>query len=60
MNETRIPLVFPAGSREELDKIWKRWQFLTDEDKQKSDQKSIEIFGMDNASHYDILGLLYV
>jgi hypothetical protein len=33
MNETRIPLVFPAGSREELDKIWKRWQFLTDEDK---------------------------
>ena len=60
MNETRIPLVFPVGSREELDKIWKRWQFLTDEDKQKSDQKSIEIFGMDNASHYEILGLLYV
>jgi hypothetical protein len=60
MNETRIPLVFPAGSREELDRIWKRWQLLPAEEKRISDEKSIEIFGMDNSSHYDILGLLYV
>jgi hypothetical protein len=60
MDDTGIPLVHPTETKEDLDCIWERWRKLPDNDKMKSDEKSIEIFGMDNASHYDILGLLYV
>ena len=28
--------------------------------KRLADEKSIELFGMDNSSHYDILQLMYV
>ena len=60
MDETGIPLVHPTETKEDLDGIWEKWKGLSEVDKDKSDRKSIEIFGMDNASHYDILGLLYV
>lgn len=58
--QSGLELVYPAGDKGKLNSIWDRWQEMSDEDKAKSDAKSIELFGMDNASHYDILCLLYV
>ena len=60
MRETGIALVYPAETQEELVHIWKEWQSLSDDDREQSDKKSIELFGMDNKSHYDILLLTYV
>ena len=60
IDQTGIPLVYPAESKETLDAMWEKWQGLSDQDKLKSDEKSIEIFGMDNASHHEILELLYL
>ena len=53
-------MVYPTETKDELEKIWEKWQRMSDEEKRKSNEKSIKIFGMDNESHYDILGLLYV
>lgn len=60
MRETGIALVYPTETQEELVHIWKEWQSLSDDDREQSDKKSIELFGMDNKSHYDILLLTYV
>lgn len=60
MKETGLALMYPTGSGESLEALWQRWQSMSQEDKQKSDSKSIELFGMANEEHYGILGLLYV
>lgn len=60
MKETGFALMYPTGSSESLEALWQRWQSMSQEDKQKSDAKSIELFGMANEEHYRILELLYV
>ena len=60
MKKTGLVVLYPVGSKEALDGLWENWQALSDEDKSLSDQKSIELFGMDNSNHHDILELLYV
>ena len=60
MKETGLALMYPTGSGESLEALWQRWRSMSQEDKQKSDAKSIELFGMANGEHYGILGLLYV
>ena len=60
MKETGLALMYPTGSGESLEALWQRWQSMSQEDKQKSDSKSIELFGMGNEEHHDILSLLYV
>ena len=60
MKETGLALMYPTGSGESLEALWQRWLGMSQEDKQKSDAKSIELFGMPNEEHYGILGLLYV
>ena len=60
MKETGLALMYPTGSGESLEALWQRWQGMSQDDKQKSDAKSIELFGMANEEHHDILSLLYV
>ena len=60
VRENGIDMIYPAGTKEKLDKIWENWQELSPQQKRLSDEKSIELFGMDNTNHYEILGLLYV
>ena len=60
IEQTGLTLIYPIGDKAELEGLWERWKAMSDSDKATSDQKSIEIFGMDNQSHYDILCLLYV
>lgn len=60
MKETGLVLLYPAGSSECLGGLWQRWQKMSKKDKEKSDAKSIELFGMPNAEHYGILQLIYV
>ena len=50
--ETGIELIHKEPSEEELDRIWKNWQLMPQEMKDKSEQKSLETFGMTNAEHY--------
>lgn len=50
--ETGIELIHHEPSYEELQRIWKNWQLMSDKEKIMSDQKSIELFGVDNETHF--------
>jgi len=52
---TGIELIHKEPTEQEFNRIWNNWQLMSDEDKQKSDAKSIELFGMDNKTHYEQL-----
>ena len=60
MEETGLALLHPCGSSQGLKELWQKWMSMSDTDKQRSDAKSIELFGMGNEEHYEILQLLYV
>ncbi|MFA5987340.1 MAG: hypothetical protein WC797_01665 [Candidatus Paceibacterota bacterium] len=49
--ETGIELIHKEPTLEEQLRIWKNWNEMTEEMKQKSDAKSMELFGKDNTSH---------
>ncbi|MCX6719057.1 MAG: hypothetical protein NTZ38_01630 [Candidatus Taylorbacteria bacterium] len=53
--ETGIELVHKEPTLEEQKRIWENWNEMDEEMKKRSDEKSIELFGMDNAAHHDIL-----
>ena len=50
--DTGIELIHKEPSKEELERIWKNWNLMSDTDKRKSDEKSISLFGMNNSAHY--------
>jgi len=50
--ETGIELVHEEPTKQELERIWRNWQEMNNELKQTSDQKSQELFGLDNKEHY--------
>lgn len=50
--ETGIELIHKEPSKKELERIWKNWQLMSDDMKEKSDKKSIELFGVDNKTNY--------
>ena len=47
-----IELIHEEPTKQELERIWKNWNLMPDELKKKSDRKSIQLFGVDNATHY--------
>lgn len=53
--ETGIELVHKEPTKRELERIWKNWNEMSEEMKQKSDEKSFELFGKTNREHYDII-----
>ena len=50
--KTGLELIHREPSVEELRRIWANWQLMSPEQKAKSDEKSIELFGKTNAEHY--------
>lgn len=50
--KTGIELIHKEPTIEELERIWKNWNLMTDDQKRISDEKSIELFGIDNTTHY--------
>lgn len=50
--ETGIELIHREPTYKELQRIWKNWQLMSDEEKIMSNQKSIELFGVDNETHF--------
>lgn len=59
-NENGISIVYPTDTEKELEELWEQWNALSPQEKRLSDEKSVELFGMDNASHHEILQLMYV
>jgi hypothetical protein len=57
--DTGIELIHQEPSKKELDRIWTNWQLMDTESKKKSDEKSIELFGITNAENYTRLCPLY-
>lgn len=49
--ETGIELIHKEPLLEEQKRIWENWNEMTDEMKKKSDEKSIELFDKNNATH---------
>jgi len=49
--ETGIELIHKEPTMDEQERIWKNWNEMTDEMKNKSNEKSIELFGKNNATH---------
>lgn len=49
---TGIELIHEEPSREEQMRIWKNWQEMSVEQKRRSDEKSIELFGITNNEHH--------
>lgn len=52
---TGIELVHREPTLDELNRIWSNWQLMTPEEKRISDDKSIQLFGIDNETHYFML-----
>ena len=50
-----IELIHKEPSIEELNRIWANWQLMPDNMKRKSDEKSIELYGVDNETNYNNL-----
>jgi hypothetical protein len=50
--ETGIELIHKEPTKEELERIWKNWQEMSKSQKEKSDKKSLELFGLKNKKHY--------
>lgn len=50
--ETGIELIHREPSKQELERIWKNWNLMSKEQKEKSDKESIRLFGKDNVTHY--------
>ena len=57
--KTGIELIHKEPTEQEFNRIWNNWQLMSNEDKQKSDAKSIELFGVDNKTHYEQLKSQY-
>lgn len=57
--QTGIELIHKEPSYDELLRIWSNWNLMPDELKAISDQKSIELFGVDNETHFYQLQELY-
>lgn len=49
---TGIELIHKEPSLEELKRIWKNWNLMSDKMKKKSNEVSEELFGMNNKEHY--------
>lgn len=49
--KTGIELIHKEPTKEEQIRIWNNWNKMIDKMKEESDQKSIELFGKDNATH---------
>lgn len=50
--ENKIELIHKTNTLSDLRKIWVNWQLMTNRKKRKSDEKSMELFGMNNEDHY--------
>lgn len=50
--ETGIELIHKEPTTDEQERIWKNWNEMDDDMKKKSDEKSIEIFGITNEENY--------
>lgn len=57
--KTGIELIHKEPSLEELDRIWNNWNLMSDEQKQISDKKSMELFGVSNEDNYYTLQKSY-
>ena len=57
--KTGIELIHKEPTKEELERIWKNWQEMSEEQKEKSDKKSLELFGKTNEENYYDLIKLY-
>lgn len=53
--ESGIELIHEEPEYLELDRIYANWQLMSDKQKCISDIKSIELFGIDNETHYTML-----
>lgn len=53
--EQGIELIHKEPTLEELERIWENWQLMLPKQKELSDQKSKEFFGMTNKEHYEKL-----
>ena len=60
IQENGIELVHQTPTKQEMEEIWYRWQKMSRNEQEISDQKSIELFGMTNEQHHVVLELLYV
>ncbi len=49
---TGLELIHQEPTKKEQERIWKNWTKMTDEMKQTSDKKSLELFGLTNAEHH--------
>ena len=50
--DTGIELIHREPTKVELLRIYKNWMQMTKKQKKVSDEKSMELFGMDNVSHF--------
>ena len=50
--ETGIELIHKEPTKEELERVWKNWDWMSEKMKKESDKKSLELFGKTNKEHY--------
>ncbi len=51
--ESGIELIHKEPDQKEQVRIWSNWQEMSDEQKKLSNEKSLELFGIDNETHHN-------
>ncbi len=57
--ETGIELIHKEPDLNELERIWVNWNLMNENDKKISDEKSLELFGVNNQENFEKLKLQY-
>ena len=52
MNDTHLTLITYCDNVDDLDALWEEFNEMTGDGKSKSDLQSIELYGVDNETHY--------
>lgn len=54
-NNSMITIILPTKTLDELEKSYEKWKSMVRKHQRNSDDKSIELFGMNNTDHYNYL-----
>lgn len=58
--DSNIVIIIPQNSLKDLETLWDKWKALHSSLKTKSNTKSIELFGINNEEHYNLLKSAFI
>lgn len=55
VRENNLTVIYPVDALEDLEELWRDWNDMTIDQRRHSNYKSLELFGINNIAHYNML-----